>query len=203
MICTNNNLLDFWCTPWSEPLRRANIWLERFGQPIIGKQPDKKAPRWVRPLCVQRWVGQAIAERLAWMAEHPERTDYRYGKESEPCWDEVAWQRYDWRILHQFNDEMLLDDIFGVEVERLLRIMQEHPSLVGQVEWTQATLGASEHVAQVYAELKRRYKAARARCLLREALHGYVTWEREAETASDSEPAAPEVTLPDGKPTPS
>src|SRR5215813_2069574 len=179
MICTKHNLLDFWCTPWSEPLRRANIWLERFGQPIIGKRSDTEAPKWVRPLCVQRWVGQAVAARLAWMAEHPERACYRYGKESEPCWEDVAWLRYQWRILHQFNEEMLLE-IFGMETERLLRIAQEHPSMVGQVEWVQASLGASEHIAQVYGELKRRYKAVRARYLLREALRRYVTWEQEA-----------------------
>ena len=128
---------------------------------------------------MQRWVGQTVAARLAWMAERPERAIYRYGRESEPCWEDVAWQRYQWRILHQFDDATLLY-IFGMEVERLLRIAQEPPSLVGQVEWVQASLGASKHIAQLYGELKRRHKAVRARYLLREALRGYLTWQPDA-----------------------
>ena len=71
-----------------------------------------------------------------------------------------------------------------METERLLRVMQEYPSLAGRLEWVCATLGASEHVAQVYGELKRRDKAVRARFMLREALRRYVTWEQEAEGAS-------------------
>ena len=63
-----------------------------------------------------------------------------------------------------------------MEVERQLRIAQEHPSLVGQVEWASATLGAIEPIAQIYAELKRRRNAVRARFMLREALRHYITW---------------------------
>jgi hypothetical protein len=34
-------------------------------------------------------------------------------------------------------------------------------------------LGACEHIAQIYAELKRRHKAMRARAMLREQLQRY------------------------------
>src|SRR5690242_14493871 len=167
MFATTDDLLLFWCTPWSETLRAACVWIARFGPPISGQQPDKAAPRWLRPLCLQRWVGQAIAARLAWMREYPERAAYRFGRESEPCWEPVAWVSYERRCLRDLCEETLLS-IFGMEVERLLRIVQEPPLLVGAADWTQAALGASEHVAQVYAELKRRHKARRARFLLRE-----------------------------------
>src|SRR5690242_1882752 len=96
MRMTTPDVLSFWCTPWSETLRAACVWTARFGPPISGQQPDKAAPRWLRPLCLQRWVGQAIAARLAWMRAHPEAAAYRYGSESEPCWQAVAWVSYDW-----------------------------------------------------------------------------------------------------------
>ncbi len=182
MRATINDLFLFWMTPWSQPLRRACVWIERFGPPISGKRPDKDAPNWLRPLCLQRWVAQAITARLAWMSAHPERAGYRFGRESEPCWDEVAWVSYDRRCLRELGEDTLRW-IFGMEVERLLRIVQEAPSLVGGMEWTQATLGASEHVAQVYAELKRRRKAVRARGMLREDLRRFVTWESGGEAA--------------------
>jgi hypothetical protein len=192
MRVTTPALLSFWCTPWSETLRNACVWIARFGPPISGKQPDEDAPNWLRPLCLQRWVGKAIAARLAWMREHPERAAYCYGPESEPCWEPVAWVRYDWRCLRALAVETLLY-IFGMEVERLLRIVQEPPALVGDADWTRAALGASEHLAQVYAELRRRQppgkgqsKAIRARFILREELRRYVTWERE-ETAAAAE----------------
>lgn len=38
-------------------------------------------------------------------------------------------------------------------------------------------IGASEHLAQVYAELKRRHKAMPARAILREALRQFVAWD--------------------------
>lgn len=179
MLATTDDLLVFWCTPWSKTLRSACVWIARFGPPISGKRPDSDAPNWLRPLLLQRWVAQAIAARLAWMREHPERAAYRYGRESKPCWEAVSSVSYPRRCLRELCAETLLF-LFGMEVERLLRIMQEPPALVGDLDWTRATLGASEHVAQVYTELKRRHKARRARAILREELRRYVTWEREA-----------------------
>jgi hypothetical protein len=138
---------------------------------------------------LQRWVAQAIAARLEWMRQHPERAPYAYGHESEPCWDACAWATYDWRCLHAFSEATLLW-IFGMEVERLLRIMQEPPGLVGGVNWTKATLGASKHLIQIYRELKRRQppqagqgRALGARGILREALRRFASGEDDVAAA--------------------
>jgi hypothetical protein len=170
----NPAVFTFWLLPWSQPYRSACRWFTPDTQPASGRpRPDKEAPSWLRPLFLQRWVGQAIAARLQ---AHPNTSAYRYGKESRPCWESVAWLRYPWRILHQFDDEMLLS-LFGMEVERLLRIAQEHPSFAGQVEWTCAVLGASEHLAQVYHELKRRHTWQAARAMLRQELRQFTEWQ--------------------------
>jgi hypothetical protein len=180
-------MIDFWLTPWSVPFRSTCRWFTLDTQPLQGRQhPDKEAPRWLRPLLLQRWVGKAIAARLAWLAAHPQARRYRYGVESEPCWDAVAWKRYEWRILREFTEDMLLW-IFGMEVERLLRIAEEHPSLAGQGEWTCAVLGASEHLAQVYGELKRRHSWKEARALLRAELSASICWEGSDEGTQASE----------------
>ena len=158
-------LVAFWLMPWSEPFRAACLWFTLDTQPLQGHQPDKDAPKWLRPLFLLRWVGQAVAARLAWLSEHPGARRYRYGKESIPCWDAVAWASYPRRCLRELREDTLLR-IFGMEVERLLRIAEESPLLAGTSDWTSAALGASEHLAQLYAELKRRHKAQRARAIL-------------------------------------
>src|SRR5581483_10494566 len=96
----NAIVIGFWLTPWSQPFRSVCRWFTLETQPTRGRaRLDKDAPRWLRPLFLQRWAAQAIAARQAWLAAHPQERPYRYGKESEPRWDEVAWKRYDWRIL--------------------------------------------------------------------------------------------------------
>jgi hypothetical protein len=182
MRCRPIDLVSFWLMPWSAPFRHACVWVTRLGAPLQGKQPDKDAPNWLRPLCVQRWVGQAVAARLAWLAAHPEVDAWRFGHESEPAWVEAAYARYDWRCLRAFTDSLLLW-LFGMEVERLARIAQEAPALVGSGEWTRAALGAFEHIAQIYAELKRRHKAMQARALLREDLRACITWQAPRQNA--------------------
>ena len=73
------DLVDFWLMPWSEPLRNACCWIALFGAPLHGKKPDKDAARWLKPLFMQRWVGQAVADRLAWVKAHPEAAGDRFG----------------------------------------------------------------------------------------------------------------------------
>src|ERR1051326_1143422 len=131
MLALNRDLIDFWLMPWSAFFRATCLWFTLDTQPIQGRPPEKEPPRWMRPLFLQRWVAQAVTTRLK---ANPSTTAYRFGKESESCWDAVAWLRYDWRILRQFNEDILLW-IFGMEADRLLRIAQEHPSMVGQVQW--------------------------------------------------------------------
>ena len=88
----------------------------------------------------------------------------------------MAWASYPRRCLRELREETLLR-IFGMEVERLLRIAEESPLLAGTGDWTSAALGASEHIAQLYAELKRRHKAQRARAILSLELRQYVDWQ--------------------------
>jgi hypothetical protein len=133
------DLVAFWLMPWSAPFRRACLWFTPDTQPLQGRQPDKDAPKWLRPLFLQRWVGQAVAARLAWLQAHPEADPYRFGHESEPAWVAAAWASYDRRCLRELSEKTLLW-IFGMEVERLLRIAQEAPALVGQGVWTKAAL---------------------------------------------------------------
>jgi hypothetical protein len=192
MRCRHTDLVSFWLMPWSAPFRDACVWVALLGAPLQGKQPDKDAPNWLRPLCVQRWVGQAVAARLAWLKDHPEQDGYRFGDESEPVWAEDVLAAYERRDLRAADEDALLRR-FGVEVERLLGIAQEAPRLVGSGAWTCAALGASARIAQIYAELKRRHKAMRARALLREELRIFVTWQaprEETAASSASEPAA-------------
>lgn len=169
------DLIDFWLMPWSASFRAACFWITLLGAPLQGSRPDTTAPRWLRPLFLQRWVGQAVAARLDWLRAHPDAPADRFGRESEPRWTEAAYARYDGRILRKFGEATILS-LFSVEVERLARIAQEAPSLVGCAYWTSAALGACMHVAQIYAELKRRHKAMPARALLREELHQFVEW---------------------------
>jgi hypothetical protein len=124
------DLLSFWMTPWSRPLRGACVWLASLGAPISGSQPDAAAPRWLRPLCLQRWVGQAVVTRLEWMGQHPDQPAYSFGRESEPCWTDVAWATYDRPSTRGLSEEAILW-LFGAEVERLLRSVEEAPGLVG------------------------------------------------------------------------
>jgi hypothetical protein len=173
--------ITFWTTPWSQPFRAACLRFTPETQPVLGQPcPDRYAPNWLRPLCLQRWVGQAIAARLA---ADPDTTAYRYKRESEPCWEPVAWVSYPRPILRSFADHTLLW-IFSMEVERLLRIAQEDPRLAGVAYWTCAVLGASEHLAQLYRELKRRHKAMRAREMLREELRRFLAYDGQGEAAS-------------------
>lgn len=176
MLVLTPEVVDFWMMPWSAPFRAACRWFTPETQPLRGRKSNQTAPRWLRPLFLQSWVGRTVAARLAWLDAHPQAARYRYGRESEPRWVDAAWASYQRPILRAFSEARLLW-MFGMEVERLLRIAEEHPSLAGGVDWTCAALGASEHIAQVYAELKRRHKAMPARAMLREELRRFVEWD--------------------------
>ena len=177
MLATIADLFAFWLTPWSKTLRDLSEELTFMDPPISGHQPDQDAPRWVRPLCLQRWVAQAIVARLAWMRAHPGHAAPRFGELSEPRWEIGAQEPSARRGLREKREAALLEQ-FSVTVERLLRILYEPPKLVNEMDWTRAALRASEEIAQVYAELKRRCKAMRARALLREELGRFIIWQR-------------------------
>jgi hypothetical protein len=176
MRCSAADLASFWSAPWFAPLRAACRWLISPAQPLPFAEPPIPVPGWIKPLCVQRLVWRAILARLAWMQAHPDTAEHRFGRESEPSGKEAAWASYQRAYLREFSEQRLLW-FFGIEVERLLRSVQESPLPIGASTWTQAVLGACEHLAQVYAELKRRYKAREARALVREELRIFIFWE--------------------------
>ena len=180
MLFTTDDLISFWYDSWAAPLRSALA--EPTEPPLPRPDPLPTPPRWLRPLCVQRVVGQAVAARLAWLrARSDEKPSYQFGKESEPepSWTEVATFSYDPVCLHELS-EYRLRWILGMEAERLLRIARVAPAEVGIVIWTQAVLGISEHVADLYAEFKRRHRAMRARAIVREELQRVLGWQARA-----------------------
>ena len=170
-----SHLAVFWHLPWSAPLRAALSWQADPAQ-FPDDAPPPVAPPWLKPLCVQRLVGYAIADRVAWLATHPCLEPYRFGRESEPDWHECNLLTYDRRNLREMG-EPWLRWMLGMEVERLLRLAQTSPSELGEAAWLAGALAASEHVAQVYHELRRRYKAARARAIVREELRDFLAWQ--------------------------
>jgi hypothetical protein len=168
-------LCDFWTMPWSDPFRAACCWVVLLGAPLQGSKPDTDAPGWLRPLLVQRWVGQTIAARLAWLGAHPEARATRFGDEAQPIWLADGWVDHQRRWLRSQHDDMLLR-LVAIEAERLTRIAQEAPTIVGSAHWTGAALGAFARIAQLYRELKRRHHAMPARTMLRAELQRFVEW---------------------------
>ena len=173
---------SFWSQSWSVPLRAACVWLRRTPPPVVPFTPNRLAPGWLRPLCLQREVGQAVGARLTWMRAHPDQAGYLYPTDSIPCWSRDAWIPYERGALRVWTDEWLLV-LFQMEVERLLRIVQTPPALLGEEVWTRAALGACEHLAQLYREFRRRYQARPVRLFVRRVLRAYVCWECPREVA--------------------
>ena len=129
---------------------------------------------------MQRWVGQAIAARPVWMRQHPDRATYLYPEYSIPLWTRAAWTPFARSALCLWSDEWMLE-LFQLEVERLLRLIQTPPALLGEAVWTRSALGTCEHLAQLYGELRRRYNARGIRVCVQQILRAYVTWEPEEE----------------------
>lgn len=165
---------SFWSSPWSRSLRAACVWLKRTPAPVVPDTPDRLAPGWLRPLCLHRQIGWAIGARLAWQRAHPDLAALRFPIDSTPCWTEIAWQPYPRRILRVMTDEWLLS-FWLVELERLQRIIETPPELIGE-RWTRAALGCGEHLTQVYTEFKRRYKARPTRQFIGTLLQDYICW---------------------------
>lgn len=164
----------FWRLPWSAPLRSALAWQPDPAQFLPDDAPPA-VPQWLRPLCVQRWVGQAVAARAAWLAEHVVLDPYCFGRGSLPGWHATNLLTYDPRNLRALS-EVWLRYLLGMEIERLLRLVQTPASELGEGAWLAAVLAASEHIAQVYHQLRRRYHAKAARAILREELRAFLDW---------------------------
>ena len=167
---------SFWSSSWSAPLRAACVWFKRQPAPVVPKTADALTPGWLRPLCVQRMVGQAVCDRLAWLRAHPDLAASLYPDEAPPGWDRGDWIPYDYGTLRRLSDEWLLL-LFQINVERLLHTVRMPPALVGEERWTRSALGTCEHLAQLYREFRRRYQARATRKFVQHVLNLYVVWE--------------------------
>jgi len=180
MVITSDDLVSFWSSAWSVSSRSACRWLS----PEVKTRVERgiPVPRWLGPQFLQRWVGQAIQDRFTWQRAHPDAAAYRYPDDSAPCWEALAPVPYERGWVRDLEDDYFLR-LWGYEAERLMRLLDVPPVLVGQDEWTSAVLGLCEHLARLYAELKRRYRARQARAMLREALAQFVVWDYTGEAA--------------------
>ncbi len=174
-IASTIPFVSFWSSPWAAPLRASCVWLTRVPAPVVPPTPDRLAPGWLRPLWVQREVGRAIRARLANMRQYASYTATLYAYASLPTWGAEDWRPYGRGVLASWSDERLLEH-FQMEVERLLRIMQAPPALLGAEVWTRCALGTCEHLAQLYQQFRRRYGARRTRRFVRKFLITYVWW---------------------------
>ena len=137
--------------------------------------PAHTLPAWLRPCFLQRWLGLAIAARIAWQVTQPTPARYRFA-DSDPCWSKTAALPYDEKRLRALPEYDLLW-LWEVDAERLLRMIQVAPGTIGEDRWTQAILGVCGHLTQGYHELKRRYGWRQARVLVRQMLALLVTWQ--------------------------
>jgi hypothetical protein len=169
---------SFLIARWSLPIRRSCVHLSAQVRHAVRPKTKVPIPKGIRPQFLQRWLGQSIASRLAWQEQRPGPARYRFGIRSAPCWSQTETRPYEGRALRRETEEDLLRYL-EIGIERLYRITQEDQTEIGETLWTLTLLSACQHLAQVYLELRRRYKAERARELTWDALRLFVTWGRE------------------------
>jgi len=181
MLFPSADLEAFWSSAWAVPLRSACRWLTPEVKTRV--DPDVKMPRRLGPQCLSRWVGQAIQDRFAWLKAHPDVAHFRYPDESAPIWEALVPPPYERGWLRIFEEEVEFERLTRFEAERLLRLLDYPPALVGQEEWTAALLALCARLALAYRELKRRYRAKQVRAIVREALAQFVVWDASSEAA--------------------
>jgi len=181
MAFSTDDLTSFWSSAWAVPVRSACRWLT----PEVKRraEPGVSMARRLGPQCLQQWVGQAIQDRFAWLKAHPDAAHFRHPDESAPCWEALVPAPYARGKLRALEDEWDFAWYCRFEVERLLRLLDYPPALVGEDEWTAAVLDLCARLNRVYGELKRRYRAQRAREIVREALRQFVVWDDPSEAA--------------------
>ncbi len=94
----------------------------------------------------------------------------RYG-EFSAVYDVFApTQPYPRGCLRKFYDDRELRLALGWEIERLQQVKETYLDSIPLAERRETALLAAERIAQVYRELRRRHKAARARQIMQEEL---------------------------------
>lgn len=188
----------FWSQSWSAPLRASCRWLRRQPGPVVAPLPNLLAPGWLRPLCVQRQIAAAVQARLAWRKAHPEAEPYWAYDWSGLHWDNEGWTPYKPRWLRDESIAYITGRVY-VEVERLVRLMQVPPSLLGEDLWTHVALGTCERLAQLYKEVLRRAGRQATRRWLGALLENCVCWNT---TPEPEKPQAQQTQPPEAAPTP-
>ena len=179
--------------------RRLRLALVRRSGPVVPPLPDALAPDWLRPLCLQRQLAKAVQARLAWRKAHPKAPNYWAEKWTSPDWDQDAWTPYNVRWLHGYSVEGLTAR-FQIDLERLVRIMEVPPSVLGAAIWTHSALGSCERLAQLYQEVLRRYGALGHAALCARLLDSYICWEPAPQPAAA--PIAPPASSTEAAPVP-
>src|SRR5579859_1323073 len=179
MLFPSADLEAFWFSAWATPLRSACRWLT----PEVKRRVDLTVsmPTRLGPQCLSRWVGQAIQDRFAWQRAHPDAAAYRHPDDSAPIWEALIPPPYERGKLRALEDEWDFAWHCRFEVERLMRLLDVPPVLVGREEWTAAVLGICERLARLYGEMKRRYRARQARAIVCAALAQFVEWDYSSE----------------------
>ncbi len=161
----------FWRAVWAAPFEAA--FGAAFADACFVAVPRWPVVRALGPLCVQRLIARAVMARLVWLRQQRVPLLPRFGHESDPEWAYAASRSCSPLCLREM-DEWLLRWLFGVEVERLLRMVATPAGEVGMGLWLGALAGTSRRLAQLYGEWGRRVGAAQARALVREDLWHYL-----------------------------
>ena len=197
MWFSGNTYHFFWLSCWSRPLRAA---CPHLSEPQQQKAHTKlPIPAWLRSIYVLYGIGQAIAERAAWLLAQPTPPPFHF-TDSAPCWSKMAAMLHDPRLIQRLIDEDLLL-FFEVKLEQLLRVMRADPNEIGQDRWTQVALGVCGHLMQGYHEFQRRCGTQQARALVRAILRAFVLLGREPAEAAEplvGAPSAARVAAPVG-----
>ena len=168
-----SDMESFMAGAWSLPLRRLCPHLSAQVRERVDAHVP--IPRWAQPEYLLWLVAEAISERAAWQATQPGEPRYRFGRLSEPCWEAALRQPYTVQYRHGPDAGGLLNHL-SLELECLSRVTQAVPSEVRMTLWVLTLVETYRRLGRLFGKLKRRYKAARAREVLRQALHIFLAW---------------------------
>ena len=177
MLAVAPDLVSFWLMPWSEPFRAACLWFTLDTQPLRGKQARQRRARSgcarssfsagsARP-SPPGWPGSRRIQRRGAIAlkTNPPPAGTRWPGPAIPgaacancakkrCCASLAWKS-----------------------SGCCALPRSRPCWWATATGPAPRWAASEHIAQLYAELKRRHKAQRARAILSLELRQYVEWQ--------------------------
>ncbi len=108
---------SFLIARWSLPIRRTCPHLPAQERQTVRPKTKVPVPKGIKPQFLQRWLGSAIASRLAWQEQQTTAPRYRFGLRSAPCWSQTMTLPYEGRALRGEEEETLLWYL-GMDIER-------------------------------------------------------------------------------------